>query len=279
MTLRPTDRPAMSRGCRPDSDAGSAVVITGGTSGIGLATCRVLLADGIGQCVLLDVNPLHAEAQEELYGVYGEKRVKVVECDVSRRDDVAAAISEAAASTAIAGLVNCAGVLFAKPSLDLTLDELHRIFDIHLAGSLFAAQAVARSWIRTGGGGSIVNVSSVAAGFGWPGRLPYPVVKAGIEAMTRTLAVEWARWDIRVNAIAPGSVDSPMMADKSRPAGIRPLSEVADRHALGRVGSAMEIGNAIAFLLSAKASFMTGAVIAVDGGFAITKDSAKELQR
>lgn len=256
---------------------GGAVLVTGGASGIGLATARVLLDEGAERCVLFDANPLSDDLRTELTDLYGD-RVVAVQGDVTRREEVAEAIGRVAAGHPISGLVNCAGVLLAKPSLDLTLEDLHRLFDIHVAGSLFTAQAVARSWIDREAGGAIVNVSSVAAGFGWPGRLPYPVVKAGIEALTRTLAVEWARWGIRVNAVSPGSVDSPMMSDENRPPGIRPLSEVADRHALGRVAAASEIGDAIAFLLSAKSSFMTGAVVAVDGGFTITKDSAKELR-
>jgi NAD(P)-dependent dehydrogenase (short-subunit alcohol dehydrogenase family) len=253
------------------------VLITGGVSGIGLATAQALLEDGVGRCALIDLNPPEPGLVEGLQSKYGAGRVLALQCDVAVRDDVASTIAAVAAESPIAGLVNCAGVLLAKPSLDLTLDDLHRLFDIHVAGSLFTAQAAARYWIDAGTGGSIVNVSSIAAGFGWPGRLPYPVVKAGIEATTRTLAVEWARWNIRVNAVAPGSVDSPMMADGRRPPGIRPLSEVADRHALGRVAAASEIGAVISFLLSSKSSFMTGAVVPVDGGFTITKDSAKEL--
>jgi len=252
-------------------------IISGGASGIGLATVEALLADGVERCALLDLNGLASDETHRLEARFGAGRVLPVQCDVSQRAAVADAIGAIAEDGPISGLVNCAGTLLAKPSIDLTLDDLHRIFDVHLAGTLFTAQAAASAWIRDGVPGAIVNVSSVAAGFGWPGRLPYPVVKSGIEALTRTLAVEWARYGIRTNAVSPGSVDSPMMADGKRPPGIRPLSEVADRHALGRVAAAFEIANVIAFLLSSKSSFMTGAVVAVDGGFTITKDSAKEL--
>jgi NAD(P)-dependent dehydrogenase (short-subunit alcohol dehydrogenase family) len=255
------------------------VLVTGGVSGIGLATARALLADGVERCALIDLNPPEPGLIEDLENEFGPGRVQALQCDVAVREDVASVVAAVAAESPLAGLVNCAGVLLAKPSLELTLDDLHRLFDIHVAGSLFTAQASARHWIDTGTGGAIVNVSSVASGFGWPGRLPYPVVKAGIEATTRTLAVEWARWSIRVNAVAPGSVDSPMMADGRRPPGVRPLSEVADRHALGRVAAASEVGEVVSFLLSSKSSFMTGAVVPVDGGFTITKDSARELAR
>lgn len=252
------------------------VIVTGGASGIGLATVETLLEGGSTACAILDLNP-DPTVIDRLTERFGETRVSAAACNVADRDAVAQIVDSVAASSSISGVVNCAGTLLAKPSLDLTLEDLHRLFDVHVAGSLFVAQAAARSWIEAGTTGAIVNVSSVAAPFGWPGRLPYPVAKAGIEAVTRTLAVEWARWGIRVNAVAPGSVDSPLMAEGKRPAGVRSIEEMADRHALGRPAASSEIAAVIAFLLSEQSSFMTGAVVPVDGGFTITKDSAKEL--
>jgi NAD(P)-dependent dehydrogenase (short-subunit alcohol dehydrogenase family) len=252
------------------------VLVTGGASGIGLATVERLLADGVDGCAVVDLNP-EPSVVERLSDRFGAARVTALPCNVANQDAVARAVGSISDSGPIAGVVNCAGTLLAKPSLDLTLADLHRLFDVHVAGALFAAQAAAKSWISTGVPGVVVNVSSVASTFGWPGRLPYPIAKASVEALTRTLAVEWARWGIRVNAVAPGSVDSPLMAEGRRPAGVKSLEEVADRHALGRVAAASEIAAVIAFLLSEQSSFMTGAVVPVDGGFNITKDSAKEL--
>jgi NAD(P)-dependent dehydrogenase (short-subunit alcohol dehydrogenase family) len=252
------------------------VLVTGGASGIGLATVEKMLDEGARSCAIIDLDP-DANVVEGLSEKYGAARIVAVPCNVADQDAVARAVSSVADAGRIAGVVNCAGTLLAKPSLDLTLADLHRLFDVHVAGSLFAAQAVAKTWIAAGEPGVIVNVSSVASTFGWPGRLPYPIAKAGIEALTRTLAVEWAHWRIRVNAVAPGSVDSPLMAEGRRPAGVKSLEEVADRHAVGRVAAASEIAAVIAFLLSEQSSFMTGAVVPVDGGFNITKDSAKEL--
>lgn len=254
--------------------AAGTVLVTGGASGIGLATVRRLLSGGVLGCAIIDLNP-EQPVIDQLAHEFGATRVTALPCNVADQDAVAQAVSSI--TEPLVGVVNCAGTLLAKPSLELTLPDLHRLFDVHVAGSLFTAQAAARTWIATGSPGVVVNVSSVASPFGWPGRLPYPIAKAGVEALTRTLAVEWARWNIRVNAVAPGSVDSPLMAEGRRPAGVKPLEVVADRHALGRVAAPAEIAAVIAFLLSEQSSFMTGATVPVDGGFTITKDSAKEL--
>ncbi len=254
------------------------VIVTGGASGIGLATVETLLDSGVEECSIIDLTP-DGSVIEDLRSRFGTSRVTVSVCNVADQNAVFDAVSSIAERGPIAGVVNCAGTLLARPSIDLTLDDLHRLFDVHVAGSLFVAQAAAKTWMANKSAGVIVNLSSVAASFGWPGRLPYPIAKTGIEALTRTLAVEWAHYGIRTLAVAPGSVDSPLMADGRRPAGVKSLEEVSDRHALGRPASASEIAAVIKFLLSEQSSFMTGAVVPVDGGFNITKDSAKELVR
>lgn len=252
------------------------VVVTGGASGIGLATIERLLGQGVDRCVIIDLNPDHAVV-DDLVRRFGESRITAFACNVADQDAVHQMIAAVTHDGPIAGLVNCAGTLLVRPSLELTLADLHRLFDVHVGGSLFAAQAAAASWIQTQTPGAVVNVSSVASSFGWPGRLPYALAKTGVEGLTRTLAVEWARWGIRVNAVAPGTVDSPLMAEGRRPAGVKPIEVVADRHALGRAATPSEIASVITFLLSQDSSFMTGAIVPVDGGFTITKDSAKEL--
>ena len=130
-------------------------------------------------------------------------------------------------------------------------------------------QAVARHLVSSGKGGSIVNFSSIAHTFGWPRRLPYSVSKAGIDALTRTLAVEWAEFGIRVNAIAPGYINTQMVVAATAKGNIDP--SIVEMHAMNRYGEPNEIATGVKFLLSDDASYITGEVLTIDGGFTAKK--------
>lgn len=242
-------------------------VVTGGGSGIGRAVVDDLLAQDPQAIVgALDISET---GLTDLRVTHGD-RVRALHCDVTDRTAIHRAIGELASGGQLIGLVNAAGTHSMVPSLDLEPEHLRGMFGVHIEASLYAAQAAAAAMIAHGHGGAIVNFSSVAADFAWPGRLPYAVAKAGMGALTRTLAVEWSAYDIRVNSVAPGYVATPMISTAIEQ-GVFDPRERLDMHALNRFAEPAEIARAVRFLLSSDASFITGETLRVDGGFTIKR--------
>ena len=169
-------------------------------------------------------------------------------------------------------LVNNAGIGDQGGStLEQNAEAFDRVLAVHLRGTFLLSQAVGRVMLQAtpqAGGvrGSIVNLGSIASTIGLPARKAYSAAKAGVLGMTRALACEWARSGIRVNAVAPGYVNTALVADLNR-RGMLDGKGIAQRTPLGRMAEPAEIAEAICFLASPKASYITGIVLPVDGGW------------
>ena len=236
--------------------AGRRAVVTGGASGIGLACARRLRADGADVTVV------------DRYRPPDDARLSCLPCDVRDPAAVDAALREAA--TLLGGpadvLVNAAGVYRIAPLLDISPAEWDDVLMINLRGSFLAGRAVAAALISSGLPGAIVNIASTAA-LAADAAEPtghYNASKAGVVALTRQMAVEWAPHGIRVNAVCPGVIDTPMLRlMDDRAAGLAYLDAAVP---LRRLGTADEVAAVIVFLPSDDASYLTGCAIPGDGG-------------
>ena len=235
---------------------GCRALVTGGTSGIGLATVRRLLAEGA------DVVAVDRRAPE------GELPCPYQAADVTSAADVAEAVRAVAALLGGPAdvLVNAAGIYRIRPLLELSADEWDETLAVNLRGAFLTGQAVARDLVLAGRPGVIVNIGSTAALVADASEpsAHYNASKAGVVALTRQMAAEWAPYGIRANVVCPGVIDTPMLRLMDDPAAGQAYLETGVP--LRRLGSAAEVAAAIVFLTSADASYLTGAVIPVDGG-------------
>ncbi|MGH7004788.1 MAG: SDR family NAD(P)-dependent oxidoreductase [Alphaproteobacteria bacterium] len=236
------------------------VVITGGASGIGFDVAALLSQRG-WHIYLIDRN---AEALENACKALSIDMSQGINCSVTDEDQVNDSVATAARSGALSAVVNSAGIALDRPAVDTSVDEFRRIVDINLTGTFVVARAAARHWMATGSTGAIVNISSVSGIVGSKGRSAYGASKGGVNLLTYVLATELGQHGIRVNAVAPGAIDTPLSRAVHTP-DVRAQWDI--RIPQRRYGTTREVASTVAYLLSDEASYINGQVIAVDGGF------------
>ena len=237
---------------------GRVVVITGAAQGIGAACARRFCQEK-AQVVLLDIDDAHGEAlAQELGAVY-------LHCDVGEKRQVESAVAKVMQThSRIDVLVNNAGIFKAADFLDVTEEDFDAVLRINLKGSFLMGQAVAREMAKAGRG-SIVNMSSVNAVLAIPNIASYNVSKGGINQLTRVMALALAPHNIRVNAVAPGTIATELAA-RAVLTSDEAKAKILSRTPMKRLGEPSEVADVVAWLASDAASYVTGEIVVVDGG-------------
>ena len=234
--------------------------VTGSAQGIGWYTCQELSERG-WQVVVADVNEELAQMQ-----VANLENTISTHIDVTKLGSVQAAIGQTVDHFGrLDFLVNNAGIQRHTPIADLDWDDWNAVLDVNLSGVVRCLQVAAR-YMLAAGHGAIVNIASVAAERGAPGRAPYVASKAAVVALTKTAAVEWAARGVRVNAVGPGYVDTPLLQSHIEH-GDLDLEPILSRIPMSRLANPREVARVICFLGSEEASYITGQTLFVDGGF------------
>lgn len=241
-------------------------IVTGGARGIGLAIAGRLASDG-ARVVIADIDEDGGSRAVEEVGAYGA--VRFIRCDVGDKADVDNLVAATVAAWgSIDILVNNAGIAHGGDFLDVSEEDFDRVLRVNLKGMFLVGQSVARQMVRQieagGEPGAIVNMSSINAVVAITSQVSYSISKGGVNQLTKVMALALAPYDIRVNAVGPGTVNTDMAASVVRGGAAR--MRVLSRTPLGRFGEANEIAAIVAFLACDEASYMTGQTIYADGG-------------
>ena len=244
-------------------------IVTGARRGMGRTHC-LALSDAGARVVVSDIN------KEECDGVVEEIRERggeafSVECDVTKKEEVEELVKKTKEKyDGLDILVNNAGLIDFKNFFDLEEEDWNRILNVNLKGCFFCCQAAAEL-MKENGGGSIINIGSIAmgqAGVGFPNTVPYVSSKGGVAGLTEALALDLGNYNIRVNLIAPGVIETSVvdLTEENKDAEALLIGKLP----LKRKGKPEEISSAVLFLASDASSYMTGSVINIDGGWLTT---------
>lgn len=248
----------------PGMLSGKIAFVTGGGTGIGFGIARTLGLLGARVCIISRKEDVLVVAQKKLAddGI----QAMYITADIRDFAAVQAAVDRVVAEMgSLDILVNCAAGLFHAPAEDLSENGWKVLIDINLNGAWACCKAAFDPLSKAQGGGRIINIVSPFAWLSWPGSVNAAAAKAGLISMAHTLAVEWGRYEIHVNNVAPGPIGGTSGINRMADDPLR-FAEELERTALGRVGEIGDIAEAVAFLASPAGSFISGADLLVDGG-------------
>lgn len=234
----------------------SNILITGAASGIGKATFELLNQELFDNIILADINPIEIN----------DEKVTSFKCDISKAEEIEMLFSHLRdKGIQINIAVNAAGMPGPNKPLSMSsIEEFDRIINVNLRGSFIMMKKQLKVMEEIGNG-KIVNIASVLASYGMVGSSYYSASKAGIVALTKSLAIEYAQKNIQINCISPGGVDTGLISDlKKRMGGTEGLEQI---HPVKRIATAKEIATYIKFILENDTSFMTGSELFIDGGY------------
>ncbi|KAI0533368.1 oxidoreductase-like protein [Xylaria digitata] len=262
----PTSMTPAERAHERFSLSGNAIV-TGGAGDLGFAVSKALLEHGVQGLMVFDVDPIEAEAKISMLETeFPDVRIRFLKVDITDEAAVDAAVAQTVSLLGpVTTLLNFAGMVCCGHALDWMSKDWNRVLNVNTIGAFFVARAVARHMIVHKTGGSMVFVASISAhqvNFPQP-QAPYNVSKAGVKAMVRSLAGEWARYGIRVNSVSPGYMDTILNEGD----GLEEARKTwLSRHPLGRMGQPDELCGAVVMLASRAGSYFNGSDLLVDGG-------------
>lgn len=236
-------------------------IVTGGASGIGEETTRLFAAEG-AKVVIADFSERGETVAQELRDSGYE--ALFVRTDVTKESDVQALVQATVEKFGkIDILFANAGIASDAPGHQLTIDKWQRTVDINLTGVFLCDKYVIDQMLKQGTGGAIVNCGSIHSHVGKSGVTAYAAAKGGVKLLTQSLGIDYAKEGIRVNAICPGYIDTPLIAGRNEAI----TEHLVGLHPMGRLGRPEEVAKAVLFLASDDASFITGANLLVDGGY------------